>query len=223
MFTKATKIVKPFKFCVYGISGSGKTYTSLAIADWLKKRTNKPTCVIDSENGSSCIYADEFEFDIAKVPDNDCSISRYISLLSQVNNYGQVIIDSLSHVWIGPKGALASVQQQGSKFQNWGPVTQQLNNLLYTILHLPQHVICTLRAKNQYEVVNENGKTNVKSLGLGPIMRDGIEYEFDVVIRMEDCVIIVEKSRFKVLNNFVGNVDTFLPLLDKMYNVVVSK
>jgi hypothetical protein len=39
-----------------------------------------------------------------------------------------------------------------------------------------------MRTKTAYEITNENGKTKVAKVGLAPVQRDGVEYEFTVVM-----------------------------------------
>ena len=47
------------------------------------------------------------------------------------------------------------------------------------------HIIATLRSKMEHVQVVENGKTVVKKVGLNPIQRDGLEYEFTVFLDLD--------------------------------------
>ena len=48
---------------------------------------------------------------------------------------------------------------------------------------MPCHTICTLRVKQDYALQpNERGKMEPVKLGLAPIQRDNLEYEFDIVL-----------------------------------------
>lgn len=47
------------------------------------------------------------------------------------------------------------------------------------------HIIATMRSKMEYTQVEENGKKQVKKLGMSPIQRDGMEYEFTVFMDLD--------------------------------------
>jgi hypothetical protein len=59
------------------------------------------------------------------------------------------------------------------------------------------HVIATMRAKIGYEMAKgPNGKITPQKVGLEPVQRNDIEYEFDVVAFVDaDAVFTVDKSR----------------------------
>jgi hypothetical protein len=67
----------------------------------------------------------------------------------------------------------------------------------------PCHVIVTMRTKTEYvEEVNPNtGKKQRRKVGLQPVQREGLEYEFDLVGYMdEDNTFIVDKTRCSSYN-----------------------
>ena len=63
----------------------------------------------------------------------------------------------------------------------------------------------TLRVKTEYVIEqNDRGKSVPRKVGLKPVQRDGIEYEFDVVGEMDlDNVLTVTKSRIPTLSGVV--------------------
>ena len=72
------------------------------------------------------------------------------------------------------------------------------------LLALKCHLVCTMRSKMEYAQNTDGGKTRVVKLGMGAIQRNGIEYEFDVVLEMDlehDCT--VGKTRFPELSGQV--------------------
>src|SRR5690606_20992013 len=82
------------------------------------------------------------------------------------------------------------------------------NEMVDTILRARLHVIATMRAKTEYiiEQVQRNGRTvhEPRKIGLAPVQRDGLEYEFDVVADMDwDHRFIVSKSRASFLADAV--------------------
>ena len=65
-FKKATKEKAKLRLAVFGVSGSGKTFSALRIAKGLGGKI----AVIDTERNSACKYSDRFDFDVcdAKKP-----------------------------------------------------------------------------------------------------------------------------------------------------------
>jgi hypothetical protein len=64
-------------------------------------------------------------------------------------------------------------------------VTPKHNELVDAMLQSKCHIIATMRSKMEYAQVEENGKKQVKKLGMSPIQRDGMEYEFTVFIDLD--------------------------------------
>src|SRR5262249_54005757 len=63
------------------------------------------------------------------------------------------------------------------------------------------HIIATMRSKMEYvQEKNEHGKTVVRKVGMQPVQRDGLEYEFDVVADLnQENDLIVGKTRCPAL------------------------
>lgn len=206
MFTQATKTQTWLRMALSGPSGSGKTYTALTVAQALGQRV----AVIDTEHGSSQKYADRFAFDVAVLQHHHPVKGYGAAITAAVTaGYDVLIIDSLSHAWMGRDGALELVDKARTAgrdgFTAWGEVTPLHNQLLDTILAAPLHIIATLRTKTAYELEkDERGRTTISKLGLQPIQRDGVEYEFDVIGDMTlDNTLIVTKSRMAALHGRV--------------------
>jgi hypothetical protein len=130
-----------------------------------------------------------------------------------------LIIDSLSHAWSGEGGVLDihDAATQASKTKNsymaWRDVTPKQNLLLNTILHSDMHVIATMRSKTAYEMVadGKGGQKPVK-VGLAPIQREGIDYEFTVVldISIDGHIATASKDRTGIFDGqyTVPSIDT---------------
>jgi len=209
-FEKAVKFGSKLRMALVGPSGAGKTYTSLAIGTRLGKRV----ALIDTEHGSARKFADEFTFDTCSIDSFHPQVYMEAIKAAQAAGYDVIIVDSLSHAWMGTDGALALVdkaamrsQSGGNKFAAWRDVTPLHNALVETILQCDAHVIATMRAKTEYVVEKDsNGRTQIRKLGLAPVQRDGIEYEFDVVADVDHSQnFIVSKSRCSSLTGAVVN------------------
>jgi hypothetical protein len=199
-FRKAVKHGAKLRLAVCGPSGSGKTYTLLRLATEL----GGPMAVVDTERGSASKYADIFDFDVLELDSYDPR--RLVEMIDAAakSGYRVLCIDSLSHFWMGKDGELEQVDriakrsQSNNGFAAWKQVTPLHNELVDRIIGAPLHVLVSLRAKTEWvlERDEKTGKTSPRKVGLAPVMRDGIEYEFDVCGEMDqENMLIITKSR----------------------------
>jgi hypothetical protein len=200
-FQKATKIQAKLRMALIGASGSGKTYTALKIASVFGK-----VALIDTEHGSASKYADLFTFDVLELTNFDPR--SYISAMEAAaeNGYDAVVIDSLSHSWkelLNQKNQLDT--RGGNSYVNWGKITPKQDALIEAILASPLHVIGTMRAKMDHVMeTDDKGRIIIRKVGLAPIQRDDVEYEFDVVADMDNQnTMMVSKSRCPALSGVV--------------------
>lgn len=213
MFRKAVKHEAKLRLAIAGTSGSGKTYTALAVAKYLAQ--GQPVAMVDTEHGSGSKYADLFEFDVMelKAPFHPDRFSKAIAEAGKAG-YKVLILDSLSHAWNGTGGLLEIVDEAAKRmrsknsFAAWKDATPIQNRLIESILAADLHIIATMRSKQEYviEQIQRDGRTtNVpRKVGMAPIQRDGFEYEFDVFLDMDtDNNAIVSKTRCPALTGKV--------------------
>jgi hypothetical protein len=200
MFQKATKRSARLRMALIGVAGAGKTYTALNIA----KHLGEKVAVIDTERGSASKYSDYVRVRRSGTRNLRRSDVRRGIQAAEEAGYDVLIIDSLSHAWTGKGGALDQVDkiakrsQSGNTFGAWRDVTPQHNALVEAIINAKMHIITTMRAKTDYvqEKNEKTGKVTVRKVGLAPVQRDGLEYEFDVVADLDqDNNLIVGKTR----------------------------
>lgn len=169
-------------------SGAGKTYSALQLAFGLGGKVG----VIDTENGSADLYAELGDFDVVTLTP-DYTVKKYLEALTLFENagYTTVIIDSLSHAWSGQGGLLDKqgkvADKTGNGWQAWRQITPEHNELVERMLRSPCHIIATMRAKTDYvqEKDDRTGKSVVRKIGLAPIQRDGMEYEFSIMLDID--------------------------------------
>ena len=198
-FKKASKSQAKLRLGLVGPAGSGKTMTGLRIASGLGGRV----AVIDTERGSASLYAGErgLAFDVLELETYEAE--NFIRAIHDAEEagYGVLIIDSLSHAWSGKGGILefvdkAAKRSGGGSFSGWRDATPLHNQLVDAILGAKLHVICTLRSKVEHVIEQVNGRSVVRKVGLQPVQRDGLEYEFTVVGDVtQDHELIVTKTR----------------------------
>lgn len=208
MFKKAVKESAKLRLAIAGPSGSGKTFTSLAIATAL----GGPIAVIDTEHGSASKYADLFEFDVAEMH-APFHPQKYIDAIREAANAGYkvIILDSLTHAWNGTGGILDIVENATKRMQSknsytaWKEATPIQNQLTDAIVGAGIHVIATMRSKQEYvQEKDSNNKTVIRKVGMAPVQREGLEYEFDVFLDMDvDNNAIVTKTRCPALTGEV--------------------
>lgn len=208
MFQKATKQQGRLRLGLCGPSGSGKTYTALALAT----RLGDKVALVDTEHGSASLYADEFNFDVLEMH-APYSPEKYVRALkaAEEEGYGVIVLDSISHAWAGEGGVLQIVDdvsarsKSHNKFDAWREGTPAHNSLVNAILGSKAHVIATMRSKTEYvQEKDERGKTTVRKVGMAPVQRDGMEYEFTLVGDLDaEHTLVVTKSRCRALADAV--------------------
>jgi hypothetical protein len=185
---KANRKNAKLRLALTGVSNSGKTTGALKIAKGLGGKI----VVIDTENKSADLYSDITDFDtlVLQAP---YSPERYIQAIKQCEDagYNIIIIDSLSHGWAGEGGVLeiqdniTAASKSKNSYTAWREVTPVQNKLVDTILQSDCHIIATMRSKTAYELVDINGRKTPIKMGLAPIQREGIDYEFTIVLDLD--------------------------------------
>jgi len=219
MFRKAERKKAKLRLGILGPAGSGKTYSALLIAQGLGGRV----ALLDTEHGSGELYSQMMDYDVATLTP-PFTPQRYIEIIHEAEKagYNTLIIDSLSHAWSGEGGVLDMHDKASSATRNsftaWREVTPHHNALVDAILQSPIHIIATMRTKTAYEVTTENGKTKVAKVGLAPVQREGMEYEFTVVfdLSLDGHVATATKDRTSLFDgrHFVPNIEIGKELLD---------
>lgn len=209
-FKRATKSQAKLRMTIMGPSGSGKTFTSLSVAAALASAPGS-VAVIDTEHGSASKYGDQFVFDVLEL--SDYHPQQYIDAIHAAGegDYDVLVIDSLSHAWNGSGGVLEIVDKAAKRsesrnsFAAWRDVTPLHNQLVESLLAVPLHLITTMRSKTEYVLErDERGKMTPRKVGLAPVQREGMEYEFDVVAEMDMTnTLVITKTRIPRLTGKV--------------------
>ena len=184
-FRKAERRKAKLRLGITGTAGSGKTYGALLVAKGLGGKI----VLIDTENGSGDLYATLFDYDVGTIQ-ADYTVDKYLQAIheAEVAGYDIIIIDSLSHAWAGTgglldlQGKITDASYSKNSYTAWRKVTPMHNKLVETMLNSPCHIIATMRSKTEYiQTENENGKKEIVKVGLAPVQREGMDYEFTTV------------------------------------------
>ncbi|MFN5849466.1 MAG: AAA family ATPase [Chitinophagales bacterium] len=172
------------KMAIQSPSGGGKSFSSLLIAKGLTNGDFSKVAVIDSENGSSNLYAHLGEYNVLPISP-PYTPEKYIEAITVCENAGMevIILDSISHAWdelLDFHSKLA-----GNSFTNWNKVTPRQKAFVDKILHCNAHIIATMRTKQDYVRQQNDNKFKVEKVGLKSVQRDGMDYEFTLVFDID--------------------------------------
>ena len=167
-------------------SGAGKTYSALLLAyglinDWSR------IAVIDTENHSADLYAHLGNYQVLAF-EQPFSPERYIQAIEVCEKAGMevIILDSISHEWEGVGGILdIHGAMMGNSFTNWAKVTPRHNAFVQKLLQSSSHIIATIRSKQDYVLSEKNGKMVPEKIGLKGVTREGLDYEFTIVLELD--------------------------------------
>lgn len=201
-FTKAVRKNAKLRLGLGGPSFSGKTTAALRIATGMGGRI----AVIDTENGSSELYSDEFEFDVMRL-EAPYNPERFIEAIDVAESAGYdiCIIDSTTHEWDGAGGCLemneklAAAKYKGNTWSAWSETTPRHRAFIDRILQSRMHIIVTLRSKT--ETVQGDDK-KVRKVGMKLEQRSGFEYELTTVLELEHSTHLASpaKDRTRLFN-----------------------
>lgn len=214
-FQKATRSQVFLKLALTGATGSGKTKSALRMASGLIEDTGKRIAVIDTENDSASLYSppdgqaadgiNTFDFDTLNVSP-PWPAQEFADGLNTAmeHGYGVVIIDSASHLWKGVLAYKDSLDARGgNQYTNWKEPDKKFQVALDAVLQSKMHVIFCMRSKMDYILEdNGKGKQTPRKVGMAPIMKDGLEYEFSAVLDIAaDHTAIASKDRTNLFPN----------------------
>jgi hypothetical protein len=209
-FTPAVRRKTRARVALCGPSGSGKTYTALAFAHVFAPGS---VALIDTEKESADGYEglNGWHWSSFKPATYEPALLVDALAAAAAAGIGCVIIDSLSHFWMGTGGMLEQVDnagrrsRSGNSFAGWKEMRPDERRMLDAITGYPGHVIVTMRTKTEWVIQdNERGKKEPRRIGTKPEQREGIEYEFSVVADMDlDNVLTVTKTRVPPLKRSV--------------------
>lgn len=191
-FRKAQAEQAALKMGIYGPPGSGKTFTSLLIAEGLSKVTGKRVALVDTEHGSDfyCqtvqtrqVHPEAFDFDALYTR----SITDVLQAVRAINpaEYGVIVIDSVTHIWQACIEAYGGRQTSAGTIpmHAWGKIKKPYKDLMTYLLSSPLHVIFCGRQGTEYATDEETDE--LKAVGVKMKAEGETPYEPHILIRME--------------------------------------
>ena len=213
---KAERAKSKLRLGLAGPSGAGKTMSALKMAKGVAG-PNGRVLMIDTERGSGDLYADLFQYDIITLTP-PYAPKYYVEAIQAAEKagYNVIIIDSLSHAWSDEGGLLDQADKlsnKGNSYTVWKDLTPQHRMLVNAMLNSPAHIIATVRSKQAYEMeeyTDQRGNKKVKptKMGMAPVQREGMEYEFTVFMDIDtNHSATVSKDRTNMFKDEVFVID----------------
>lgn len=191
-FKRAKAEQAALKIGVYGPPGSGKTFTSLLIAEGLAQQTSKRVAYVDTERGTDfyckavparTVHPEAFDFDALYTR----SLTEVLSSVKALKfeDYGVVVIDSITHLWEAAIAAYSGKQTGiGSiPMYAWGKIKKPYKDLMSTLLSSQMHVLICGRQGVEYATDEETDE--LKAIGVKMKAEGETPYEPHILIRME--------------------------------------
>ena len=196
--TVATREKSKLRIALAGVSGGGKTLGALLLASGMTGGDFKKICLIDTEHKRGQLYANRSDLGIGAFyyieltpPYSPAHYKEAVdAAVRTVGPEGVVIVDSLSHARNSSGGVLeikAGIAAQPNKnsYTAWDEAGRIQNDFINYLLSVNCHTICTLRVKQDYVLTeNDRGKQVPVKVGMAPVQRDDVEYEFDLMLNI---------------------------------------
>jgi hypothetical protein len=173
--------------------GSGKTFTALLLAEGLAKVTRRsasPTSTPSTAPTSTASRADRGRCTRRRSTSTRSTRARSPRVSSAVaalkpEEYGVVIIDSITHLWEAARAAYDGRQTRVGTIpmQAWGKIKKPYKDLMAFLLSSPMHVIICGRQGVEYETDEETDE--LKAVGVKMKAEGETPYEPHILIRME--------------------------------------
>jgi hypothetical protein len=191
-FRKAKAEQAALKMGLYGPPGSGKTFTSLLLAEGLGKITARRVAYIDTERGtdfycqavaSRSVHPEAFDFDALYTRSLTEALAAVRALKPE--EYGVIVLDSVTHMWEAARAAYDGRQTKIGTIpmQAWGKIKKPYKDLMAALLSSPMHVIICGRQGVEYETDEETDE--LKAVGVKMKAEGETPYEPHILMRME--------------------------------------
>jgi hypothetical protein len=239
-FMKAKPQQARLKVSIYGPPGSGKTFSTLLMAEGLAKVRGKRVAYVDTERGTD-FYAQEVKarkvhpaaFDFDAIYDRGISDVSSAVFGLDPKEHGIVVLDSISHLWESAMDAYGGKKTKidSIPMHAWGKIKKPYKDLIKFLIASPFDVFILGRQKNLFEKNEETEE--LTKVGVAMRAEGETAYEPHICVRMESrmnpedsadsiYVATVEKDRTGVLagrrikNPSFATIEPLLPLLGEV-------
>lgn len=213
LFTKAVRHKEKARVAIHGPAKGGKSWSAMSVARGLVGPDGRIAAACTEAGALRKTCADYFDFYDILLHEHDPRYFIDVIEGAESEGFDAIVIDSLTHEWTGKGGILDFVNTLTSKSssrnaftEGWKHGTPLHDSLIAKITSSKIHVVATIRDRMKYvtERNPNNGQSIPRKIGLRPIQGKQIEYEFDILCRVEsDHAFIVEGGRCRPLEGLV--------------------
>lgn len=235
-FIKAQPLQARLKVSIYGPPGSGKTFSTLLMAEGLARVRGKRIAYVDTERGTDFyaqtvkarkVHPEAFDFDALYTK----SLAEVTSAIRDLDpkDHGIVVLDSISQLWDAAmdayKGKKTSIDT--IPMSAWGNIKKPYKDLIAYLIGSQYDVFILGRQKNMFDMGDDG---EMKKTGVAMRAEGETAYEPHICARMEattrgadaEYMLHVEKDRTGVLsgraikNPGFATIEPLLPLLGEV-------
>jgi hypothetical protein len=191
-FTKPQPLKAALKIAMFGAAGSGKTFTSLLLAEGLARHSGRRVAVCDTEQGTAfygqevpqrSVHPAAFDFDVL----HSRSITEVLGAVRSLDpaRYGVLVVDSITHLWDACKAAYTGRTNRNGAipFQAWTAIKKPYRELMHLLLSTPMHILICGRQGVEYGEDEATGE--LAALGYKMRAEGETAYEPDLLLRLE--------------------------------------
>src|SRR5260370_9114720 len=144
-FQKPQPLKAALKMALYGPAGSGKTFTSLLLAEGLARHAGKRVAFCDTEHGTAfysqhvperAAHPDDFDFEVL----HPRSITEALAAVQGLDQerFGVLVVDSITHLWDACRNAYnGKLTRAGTiPLHAWGAIKKPYKDLMNLLLSL---------------------------------------------------------------------------------------
>ena len=177
--TVATREKSKLRIALAGVSGGGKTLGALLLASGMTGGDFQKICLIDTEHKRGQLYANRSDLGIGAF--------YYIELAPPYSpaHYKEAVDAAVRTGGVLEIKAGIAAQPNKNSYTAWDEAGRIQNDFINYLLSVNCHTICTLRVKQDYVLTeNDRGKQVPVKVGMAPVQRDDVEYEFDLMLNI---------------------------------------
>jgi hypothetical protein len=191
-FRKAKAEQAALKIGIYGPAGSGKSLTSLLIAEAIADTVGKRVAYVDTERGTDfycqavaerSVHPAAFDFDALYTKSLMETLKEVKAL--DPKTHGVVVIDSITHLWEAARLAYEGRTTRAGTIPMgaWANIKKPYKELMSFLLSSTMHVVICGRQANEFKEDEETGE--MKLAGVKMRAEGETQYEPHILLRME--------------------------------------
>jgi hypothetical protein len=196
LFTEAVNTQAKLKMGILGFAGSGKTFTSTAVAigliQYAREKSlpegDRPAYFLDTETGSDWVQPVFTKAGIKLRTAKSRAFKDLVAAVREAEKEGSVlIIDSISHFWREFTEAYMKRKNRSRlEFADWNYLKPEWGKFTDAFVNSNLHIIMAGRAGFEYDYFTDNdGKKNLEKTGVKMKAETELGYEPSLLVLME--------------------------------------